>query len=67
MNKGKSRSSFVNANAIAHPIRLVIRSTTGGQLQLSVSQLESVTGIKNTLARKLHLHAERMSLLYKDR
>lgn len=66
MNRESGRINFVNTTA-HRPVRLTICPTTGGQYQLSVSPLESVVGIKCTLARKLRLHAERMSLLHKDR
>jgi len=49
------------------PLHLTVITTTGGRFQLSVSALESVTGLKSALARRFRLQEDRMSLLYKDR
>jgi len=50
-----------------HPINLIIATTTGAHLQVTVSELDTVTGLKYALARKFRLHVGRMSLLHKDR
>jgi len=68
MNKeGIDQNKYFQANSAMHLLRLIVCPTTGGQFQLSVSPRESVIGLKSTLAKKLKLRADRMSLLYRDR
>lgn len=48
-------------------MQLIVCPTTGGKIQLSVSSLDSVDGLKCLLARKFRLHKHKLSLLFKDR
>lgn len=48
-------------------MHLIVCPTTGGKIQLSVSSLDTVDGLKCLLARKLRLHKHKLSLLFKDR
>ena len=57
----------VHGRLAMHPLRLIICPTTGGHFQLSVSPKETVVGLKYSLAKKLKLRPERMSLLHKNR
>ncbi|KAK0069405.1 midnolin [Biomphalaria pfeifferi] len=48
-------------------IRLFVCPTTGGRLEISVSPLETVLGLKAALARKLRVSPSKISLIYKDK
>ncbi|CAL1529947.1 unnamed protein product [Lymnaea stagnalis] len=48
-------------------IRLFVCPTTGGRLEISVSPLETVVGLKVALARKLGISPSKISLIYKDK
>lgn len=48
-------------------MRLSIISTTGSLLELTVTQGESVEGLRKLISKKLRLQTDRMVLLHKDR
>lgn len=48
-------------------MRLCITSTTGSLLELTVTQGESVEGLRTHISKKLRLQTDRIVLLHKDR
>lgn len=67
MNRETQDNFYEARKGMYNPLHLTVTTTTGGRYQLSVSALESVSGLKSALARRFRLQADRMSLLYKDR
>lgn len=67
MNRETQNKFYESRKGMYDPLHLTVATTTGARFQLSVSALESVSGLKSALARRFRLQADRMSLLYKDR
>ena len=68
MNGGRlRRNPYLLHRQDKQIIHILVCPTTGGRIQLSVSLLDTVDGLKCLLARKLHLQKHKLSLLYKDR
>ncbi|KAK3577577.1 hypothetical protein CHS0354_026542 [Potamilus streckersoni] len=48
-------------------MKLVVCPVTGGTIEMCVKQEDTLCYLRNILARKLHLHPEKIILLHKDR
>ena len=48
-------------------MKVFVSPTTGGHLEVCVSQQETVRGLKQVLARKYRIAPARLHLLHKDR
>ncbi|ESO92614.1 hypothetical protein LOTGIDRAFT_233061 [Lottia gigantea] len=53
--------------SVSDRIRVTVCPTTGGQIELRSSGLETIQGLKWMIARKLKIAPEKITLLHKDR